>query len=91
MFVHAYETFEQVELLCEERQNEGSRVSGIQNQIQLVQQTPVGGLSAAKDEVISFFFEVPTGAGSVSCGIFGSSGDADLILMFGDEPVVSSY
>ena len=91
VYVHAFEAFDKVKLLCEETNSgENSRTKTQEDEVELLQQVPLGGLGAVSGEVLRFNFAIPTGTGAVSCGIFGGSGDADLIMRFDEEPEVTT-
>lgn len=57
----------------------------------LTNNTPIAGLSGAKDSVANFKFAVPTGATSVSFSITGNSGDADIYVKFGQLATTSVW
>ncbi len=57
----------------------------------LVNGTPVTGLSGAASSTLSYKITVPTGATNLVFAMSGGTGDADLYTKFGSAPTTSSY
>jgi Zn-dependent metalloprotease len=57
----------------------------------LVNGTPVTGLSGAASATLSYKITVPTGATNLVFAMSGGTGDADMYTKFGSAPTTSSY
>ena len=58
---------------------------------QLQNGVPVTGLSATKNNSVTYTLSVPAGASNLNFAIAGSTGDADLYVKYGSAPTTSSY
>ncbi|VUD46258.1 Trypsin [Thalassocella blandensis] len=58
---------------------------------ELVNGTPVSGLSGSQGSDTHFTLNVPAGATNLNFNMSGGSGDADLYVRFGSAPTTSSY